>query len=377
MATRLLALFLLLFFAAGMFPGAARAQCGGTERWAVKVGADSGASTVDLANPATKGIHELIAISRPPIPSDEDTRVAAERNVYVVDGRLVKFKLESGQKGDQDYHLVLSDDTLQFSQGKTVVPHSIIAEVVNPDCIPGKHGTVTTPSHFEQQITAVREKFKQQFPNITGGWNDAEGIPVRITAVAFFDRDHGQTGRAGNGLELHPVLDIVFEPGTAGTPTTPPASGLLQNPGFENGPQGWVTGAGIISNDTNEPARTGSFKAWLGGYGEPHKDQMYQQVTLPAGADTLTLAFYVHVSTEEQQPQVFDTLTVAVRRPNGSLIKKLTTLSNQNAAPGYKLKTFDLTPYKGQTVRIYFNSAEDAGSFTSFVIDDVRILVEQ
>ena len=104
---------------------------------------------------------------------------------------------------------------------------------------------------------------------------------------------------------------------------------------------------------------------------------MYQQVSLPANAHALTLAFYLHISTEEQQAQAFDTLTINVRKPNGTLIKKLSTFSNQNAAPGYKLKTFDLTPFKGQTVRIYFNSVEDKGSFTSFVIDDVRILIEQ
>lgn len=154
----------------------------------------------------------------------------------------------------------------------------------------------------------------------------------------------------------------------------------MQNAGFENGPQGqgWVTTAGnIISNDSNEPARTGSWKAWLGGYGEPKSDQMYQEVKLPPTAEALTLGFYLHISTEEQQPQVFDKLTISLRRPNGTLIKRLTTFSNQNAAPGYKLKTFDLTPYKGQTIRIYFNSTEDQGSFTSFVIDDVQMLVEQ
>jgi hypothetical protein len=256
-----------------------------------------------------------------------------------------------------------------------------VAEVVNPSCIPGKQGSLTTPSRFQQQITDVRARFNQQFPNITGGWNDAQGIPVRITAVGFFDRDHGQTGRAASGLELHPILDIAFNPGPGGPPPPPPppptATALLQNPGFEDGPQAWVASAGIISNDTNEPARTGAWKAWLGGYGKPHNDQIYQQITLPATAHALTLAFYVHISTEEQQPQVFDTLTINLRRPNGTLIKKLTSLSNQNAGAGYKLKTFDLTPYKGQTLRIYFNSVEDNGSFTSFVIDDVQILVEQ
>ena len=207
---------LALLLTLGLLPLDAQNRCGGTERWAVKVGTDGGASMVDVAHPATKTIHELLQINTPssmPAHSDNDTRVPAERTVYVVDGRLLKFKLESGQTGDQDYHLIITDDSLQFTpggSGSQIVPHSLVAEIVNPDCIPGKQGSLTTPSVFQAQIAAVRAHFNQQFPNITGGWNDANGIPVRITAVGFFDRDHGQTGRSKSGLELHPILDIVF-----------------------------------------------------------------------------------------------------------------------------------------------------------------------
>lgn len=360
-------------------PASLAQQCGGDERWPVKVGSDTGASLVNLVGPVPISIHDLVRVARPQLPSDDTTRLAAERIVYVVDGRLLKFKVESGRTGDQDYHLVVTDDTLQFSAagtGTTPVEHSVIAEIVNPDCVPGRHGTTGTTSLFQARLADIRTRFNQRFPNITGGWNEADGVPVRITAVGFFDRPHGQTGRALNGIELHPVLDIVFNP-TGGTPPPPPtATMLLQNPGFEGGDTGWVAGTGVINKDPNEPARSGSFKAWLGGFGTAHTDRVFQEVTLPAVAHALTLAFFVHISTEEQQPQVFDKLTVALRRPNGTLIKNLVTLSNQNAAPGFQLKSFDLTPFKGQTLRIYFTGTEDNGSLTSFIIDDVQIVVE-
>jgi hypothetical protein len=32
---------------------------------------------------------------------------------------------------------------------------------------------------------------------------------VRITGVGFFDYIHGQHGVAPNGVELHPVLNVV------------------------------------------------------------------------------------------------------------------------------------------------------------------------
>ena len=37
-------------------------------------------------------------------------------------------------------------------------------------------------------------------------------MPVRIHGVGFFDRLLGQTGVALNGIELHPVLNIQFNP---------------------------------------------------------------------------------------------------------------------------------------------------------------------
>lgn len=360
----------------------ALAQCGGTERWPVKVGSDSGASQVNVSAPVVISIHDLVRLARPQLPGDETTRLPAERTVYVVEGRLLKFKHEAGKTGDQDYHLVITDDSLQFSpggSGTTPVEHSVIAEIVDPDCIAGQQGAPGTTSRFDQQITAMRARFEQRFTKITGGWNDAEGVPVRITAPAFFDRPHGQVGRALNGLELHPVLDIAFLDGSPTPVPAPPTptNSLLQNPGFEDGQGGWVTSEDtVISKDKREPARTGTWKAWLGGTGIVHSDRMYQEITLPGDAHALTLAFYVHVSTEEQQPQVFDKLTVALRTSGGALIKNLATLSNMNAAPGYQLKTIDLTPYRGKTVRLYFSSTEDAGSLTSFVLDDLRIIVE-
>ena len=34
------------------------------------------------------------------------------------------------------------------------------------------------------------------------------GQMVEVTGVGFFDRVHGETGQAPNGIELHPVLGL-------------------------------------------------------------------------------------------------------------------------------------------------------------------------
>jgi hypothetical protein len=341
------------------------------------MGGDTGAGSISLTSPITTALHQLVAIPRPAsLPSDDITRAPEEHEVRTVTARLRKFKLESGRTGDQDYHLVMTDDTLLFSPGGSgtqASPHSFVAEIVNPDCVGGRHGTSPMPSAFATQITAVHAKFESHFANITGGWNDAEGIPVTVTGLVFFDRPHGQTGRSPNGLEIHPVLDIDF---SASSPPIPPPTvvAVLQNGDFESGPTAWTSSANVITNDRREPPRSGSMKAWLGGYGTTHTDRLSQQVTLPSSASGISLQFQLHISTAEQELQVFDKLRVRVR--DGDSLRTLKVYSNLQAEPGYGLQTFSLTQFKGRTIRIEFVSEEDNGSETSFVVDDVLIIIE-
>ena len=144
-----------LLLVALVLPRFAVAQCGGQERWAVKVGSDRDAALVNVNSPLTKTLHELISIPRPSVPTDDVTRAPQERTVYVVDARLVKFRAETGKTGDLDFHMVISDETLQFSSAMTIVPHSFVAEIVNPDCVAGRKGDVPTPSRFQTQLASV------------------------------------------------------------------------------------------------------------------------------------------------------------------------------------------------------------------------------
>ncbi len=191
------------------------AQCGGTERWAVKVGTDPGASNVDLTSRSSMNLLDLIAIPEPQRPPahDNTTRLDAETHVFVVRARLVKFKFEAN---DNDYHLVITDDTLNFTKGGAAPPsrHSFVAEIPDPNCIAGTQGSPSAQSLFIDGIRNARNELAAQFPNIdtSGQFNDAGGIPVEIVGVGFFDFPHKQVGRAPNNIEIHPVLDIRFNP---------------------------------------------------------------------------------------------------------------------------------------------------------------------
>jgi Bacterial Ig domain len=195
-------------------PAANYAQCGGTERWAVKVGTDPGASNVDLTNRIPISLADLISLpEQHPPANDNTTRLDSETHVYVIRARLVKFKFETN---DNDYHMVITDDTLNFTKGGSAPPsgHSFVAEIPDPNCIAGAQGMSSTQSLFMDGIRNARSELETQFPNIdtSGKFNDAGGIPVQIVGVGFFDFKHGQVGRAPNNIEIHPVVDITFNP---------------------------------------------------------------------------------------------------------------------------------------------------------------------
>ncbi|MEO7069405.1 MAG: Ig domain-containing protein [Nostocoides sp.] len=143
---------------------------------------------------------------------------------------------------------------------------------------------------------------------------------------------------------------------------------LLKNPGFESGASSWTSSSGVIGvNGPSEPARTGTYDAWLDGYGSTHTDTVRQSITVPAGC-AASLTYYVHIDTAETTTtRAYDKLTVKV----GSTV--LQTLSNLNKASGYQLKTVSLSAYAGQTVTITWTGTEDSSLQTSFVLDDTAV----
>lgn len=153
---------------------------------------------------------------------------------------------------------------------------------------------------------------------------------------------------------------------------------LLLNPGFESGNNGqWVVTTGVIDSSTGRPARTGSWKAWLDGYGTTHTDSAYQTVTIPAGSTSATLTFWVRIDTAETTTSIqYDKLQVQVLNSAGTVLGTLATYSNLNANSTYVQKSLSLNSWIGQTVRVRFLGTEDSSLQTSFVIDDTALNVQ-
>jgi len=164
------------------FPQPPAATCG-VERQTVKTGEDPDADKVNQTVVKTT-IAELDALGAPVMPT---ARVApVEETVYQLTATLLGFKQES----DSDYHLVLKD-----ASGQTM-----IVEIPAPNCVTG--------GPFKGPIGIARSAFDARFH--PGRGFQSASVMVTITGVGFFDRIHGQTGVAPNGIELHPVLTVAF-----------------------------------------------------------------------------------------------------------------------------------------------------------------------
>ncbi|MEV0286764.1 MULTISPECIES: M4 family metallopeptidase [unclassified Kribbella] len=157
-----------------------------------------------------------------------------------------------------------------------------------------------------------------------------------------------------------------------GTEPPPTGSNLLLNPGFESGAVNWTGTAGPITNNTGRPARTGSWKLWLGGNGTTSTENISQSVAIPASATSATLSFWIRIDTSETTTStVYDTARIQI--VDGSTTTTLATYSNLNKNTTYTQKSFNVTAYKGKTVSVKFLMNEDSSLQTSFVVDDTSL----
>ena len=157
------------------------------------------------------------------------------------------------------------------------------------------------------------------------------------------------------------------------------SSQLLGNPGWETGSASpWTMSSGTLcTSSCGESPHSGSYYAYLDGYGTTHTDNVSQTVTIPAGKTSATLTYYLHIDTAENPAgSAYDHLYVRVYSTGGTLLKTLATYSNLNANSGYTQHSNSMSAYIGQTVVVKFTGTEDSSLQTSFVIDDTALNVQ-
>ena len=162
-------------------PAAAQASsCGGGGSWSVKVGTDAQARQVNLT-PTAATVAQLAALPLP--PRIKHRAWPAEFAVYTITANVINIY----QEHDRDLHLAVRD-----SSG-----HRMITELPDAAC-------VSKSSPFYPGITKAHAELTS--------WHRHLPAKVQITGVGYFDNFSGQPEQAHNQIELHPILNLVFDP---------------------------------------------------------------------------------------------------------------------------------------------------------------------
>jgi hypothetical protein len=203
----------------------------------------------------------------------------------------------------------------------------------------------------------------------------AAGLPAGLSISAATGVISGTPTTAATSSVTVTATDSTGASGSASFSWVIAASGtgctaaqLLGNPGFESGAASpWSLTAGVLSNTSaGVPAHSGSWLAWLDGYGAAHTDTASQAVTIPATCKS-----------NDSGAKAGDTFTIQVLNSGGTVLATLGSFSNQNASTAYVQHSFSLTPYIGQKITVKFTGKETlgGGADTSFFDDDNAINV--
>ncbi len=235
---------------------------------------------------------------------------------------------------------------------------------------PGSSGNITLAATASDNVGVTRVDF--YIDGVLKGSASTAPYSLVLNSTTLSNGSHSYYAKA---------VDAANNVGTSSTVTfnvsNTTATQLILNGGFESGSASWTATSGVITSDSSQAGHGGTYKAWLDGYGAAHTDTLYQQLTIPSSTSSAILSFWLKVvSSETTTTQAYDTLKVQIRNSSGTVLATLATYSNLNKGSTYLNKTFDLSSYKGQTIRVYFLGVEGSVTATSFLIDDVSLIAQ-
>ncbi|MBS1783814.1 MAG: hypothetical protein JST24_00135 [Acidobacteria bacterium] len=336
-------------------------------KWIVQTQVSGDPATDYFAVATTYGAGRILAISDS-APSDDGTTTTSGKHLQ--DG----YHSNSNQAFDLN-----AVDWLAGAGSSSGGSNTVTASITTPS------SNLTIASGASQSFVGTSTDSSTS-ATLTYSWNFGDGSTATGVSTSHAFTNSGSsavtrtvtfTAMDSTGVSASATRLVTVNPATGGGGGT--TTQLLQNPGFESGNNNWSGTSGVIgqNNAKGEPAHGGTWNAWLDGYGASTTDTLGQTVTIPSSATKATLTFWLHVDTDETSTtKAYDKLSVQLLKTSGSVLKTLATYSNLNAGSGYTQKTFDLSAYKGQTIKLNLKGVEDSSYQTSFVVDDFALNIQ-
>ncbi len=168
-----------------------------------------------------------------------------------------------------------------------------------------------------------------------------------------------------------PTGNATTSAGVSVTVSNAGAGGPLVNGGFEGSSSPWALfgQAAWFANGTLPHGGNGYVEL---GRINSATSSIEQLITVPASAPSLS--FWMYITTTETTTSVQnDQLFVEVLTSSGTLLGTLATYSNLNRGTQYSLRSFSLSAYAGQLVRLRFRTTMNGSLATTFRLDDVAV----
>lgn len=156
---------------------------------------------------------------------------------------------------------------------------------------------------------------------------------------------------------------------------------LITNGSFASGSTGWTMYGNFYADSRFSYCRSCPGYAYLsnadGSHGNNLFGSMSQTISIPSNITSAVLTFWYYITTDELISKSYDFLTITIQDANGNYLSTVAILSNLDKTTTYTKISYDLTSFKGQTIRISFVGTTDSTYPTSFRIDDVSIITTQ
>lgn len=168
------------------------------------------------------------------------------------------------------------------------------------------------------------------------------------------------------------ALDVAAYDGAEETPVN-----ILGDPGFENGGDWTETSALGYALTGPEAGAHGGSKVALLGDANNATDTIEQSVTVTPGAADAYLQFHYTVFTAETTTKdVYDTVTVEIRRSSDNVLLRTTTPLTNLSVTGKSWNVsaqMKLSDFVGQTIKLRFVGKTDEALPTAFYLDDISL----
>ncbi|MCY7355301.1 MAG: Ig-like domain-containing protein [Lysobacter sp.] len=361
-------------------------QANGLRLWSAPLWVSQGTGTADTT-PPTVSASEAGSSGTITLSATAADNVGVSRVEFYVDGAL------KGNDATSPYSMTLDSTTLSNAS------HSLTAQAFDAagnsttsaaatftinntapaDTTPptvsaseaGSSGTITLSATAADNVGVSNVEF--YVDGVLKGSDAATPYSMTLDSTTLSDGSHSLTAKAfdaaGNTTTSAAVAFTVSN-------TAPPVERIV-NGGFESGKISWTASNGVVTKSTTYAAHTGIWKAWLNGFGSASTEYVWQSVAIPAAATSATLGFWLRVvSSETTTTTAYDTLKVQLRNSSNVVVATLGTFSNLNKGSVYVQRSFNVSGYKGQTLRVYFEGIEGSQVATSFLVDDVSVVTQ-